>query len=81
MIATLSEKITQPVVEVFKTTVRRKEDATKIVNLLNEYFPNHLINFDLEDCDKILRIEGLDHNQTFIKNALGQFGFSCEILV
>jgi len=81
MIATLSKKNVQIEVDVFKTTVRRKEDAAKIVSLLNEYFPHHLINFDLDDCDKILRIEGAENNQTFIKNALGQYGFSCEVLI
>jgi len=81
MIATLSKTTRQTEVDVFKTTVRRKEDAAQIVNLLQEYFPNHHINFDLEDCDKILRIEGVDNNQTFIKNALLQQGFICEILV
>ena len=81
MIATLSKTTRQTEVDVFKTTVRRKEDAAQIVNLLQEYFPNHHINFDLEDCDKILRIEGVDNNHTFIKNALLQQGFICEILV
>ncbi len=79
--ATLSNSNEPIVVEVFKTSVKRKEDAARITRLLNEYFPHHAINFDLEDCDKILRVEGMDLNHTFIKNAVGQLGFSCEILV
>lgn len=81
MIATLSKTNRQPEVDVFKTTVKTEEDAAEIINLLKEYFPHHLISFDLEDCDKILRIEGVDNNQTFIKNTLLQEGFICEVLV
>lgn len=81
MIATLSQKNTQTEVDVFRTTVQTQKDAAQVLNLLKEYFPNHLINFDLDDCDKILRIEGVDNNKIFIKNTLLQFGFSCEILV
>ena len=56
MIATLSKPTTQTEVDVFKTTVKREEDAAEIINLLKDYFPHHRISFDLEDCDKILRI-------------------------
>lgn len=41
-------------VDVFKTNVKKKSDAEVIVQLLSNYFPNHVINFDLKDCDKIL---------------------------
>ena len=39
-------------VDVFKTNVKKKSDAEVIVQLLANYFPNHEINFDLEDRDK-----------------------------
>ena len=81
MIATLSKPTTQTEVDVFKTTVKREEDAAEIINLLKDYFPHHRISFDLEDCDKILRIEGVNNNQIFIKNTLLQEGFICDILV
>jgi hypothetical protein len=67
-------------VEVFKTTVKTKSESEMILNILLEKFPNHSINFDLEDCDKILRIEGNNFNTEIIINTLKEFNCVCEIL-
>ncbi len=45
-------------VEVFKTNVEEVSDASKIVTILLQHFPDSTINFDLDDCDKVLRIKG-----------------------
>jgi hypothetical protein len=45
-------------VEVFKTNVRSIRKAKLIIQKLAEEFPAHNINFDLNDCDKILRVQG-----------------------
>jgi len=45
-------------VEIFKTNVEINTDANAIVSILQRQFPDCKINFDLEDCDRILRIEG-----------------------
>ncbi len=44
-------------VEVFKTNVSGKRNARKIIRLLTDKWRNLAVNFDLEDCDKVLRIE------------------------
>lgn len=44
-------------VEVFKTNVERKEDAHRLVGRIHELFSGYRANFDLEDCDRILRVE------------------------
>lgn len=44
-------------VEVFKTNVITKQQAEKIIKTLQILLPLAKINFDLEDCDNILRIE------------------------
>lgn len=44
-------------VEIFKTNVRNKSKSRTIVSMLEKNFPKYKINFDLDDCDKILRIE------------------------
>ncbi len=44
-------------IEVFKTNIHSKKIADQIRKCLEEAFPGHSINFDLEDRDKILRIE------------------------
>lgn len=44
-------------VEVYKTNVTKRKQSEQILEKLNERFPKYKINFDLEDCDNILRIE------------------------
>jgi hypothetical protein len=45
-------------VEVFKTSVQKKEQSKMLLCILSEAFPSFKINFDLSDCDKVLRVEG-----------------------
>jgi hypothetical protein len=44
-------------VEIFKTDIQSKQVALEILTSLQSAFPDYKMNFDLEDCDKILRIE------------------------
>lgn len=44
-------------VEVFQTSLNNQKDANRIIKHLQALFPEYLINFDLEDCDNILRVE------------------------
>jgi hypothetical protein len=44
-------------VEVFKTNVKDPVTASKILRCLHGRFAGCSANFDLEDCDRILRIE------------------------
>lgn len=45
------------VVEVFKTNISDAQQSIVLKEKLLLIFPRAKINFDLEDCDKILRIE------------------------
>lgn len=45
-------------VEVFKTNEENYTDSEEILKTLKKKFPLLKINFDLDDCDKILRVEG-----------------------
>lgn len=44
-------------VEVFKTNVTSNHQAKELVNVLEDYFSGYKVNFDLDDCDRILRVE------------------------
>jgi hypothetical protein len=44
-------------VEVFKTDVKDEGQAKKLVNLIHGSFPGYKANFDLEDRDRILRVQ------------------------
>ncbi|MDA6072562.1 hypothetical protein NJT12_23350 [Flavobacterium sp. AC] len=67
-------------IEVFKTNVQEVEQSQMIVQKLLEHFPNSAINFDLEDCDKILRIHSLSISNRKIIALLNAHGFYCEEL-
>ncbi|HEY2580264.1 MAG TPA: methyltransferase type 11 [Mucilaginibacter sp.] len=44
-------------VEIFKTNVNSRKLADKVLKTLRTNLPAYLFNFDLEDCDCILRVE------------------------
>jgi len=67
-------------VEVFKTNVRSTRVAKRIVQKLAEEFPKHKINFDLSDCDKILRIQGNNILERKIISIVTSLNYNCEIL-
>jgi len=68
-------------VEVFKTNVTDAEVASKIVSDLSFHLPESKINFDLTDCDNILRIESESaiHIES-ITGHLDRWGYVCEVL-
>jgi hypothetical protein len=67
-------------IEVFKTNVQEKDRSRMLIQKLTEQFPASKINFDLEDCDKILRVEGKDFCAHRIIELLKLNGHYCEIL-
>lgn len=68
-------------IEVFKTNVQEVTQSAMIVEKLLEHFPNSSINFDLEDCDKILRIHASAICNNSIIALLNSYGFHCEVLL
>lgn len=66
-------------VEVFKTNVGDKIIADKITAELQRLFGGN-INFDLDDCDKILRVESEEVIPDKISEVLNCKGFICEVL-
>lgn len=67
-------------VEVFKTDVKRRSQARSLLALLNKQFPESRINFDLEDCDKILRIQGNNFCPHKIIQIVTEKGFMIKLL-
>ena len=68
-------------IEIFKTNVQNKSQAKQIINLLKNIFSEATINFDLNDCDKILRVAGIKKSYTkTIVTDLNNLGYTCEIL-
>jgi hypothetical protein len=68
-------------VEVFKTNVTDIELSERLIRKLRVHFPDSGINFDLEDCDRILRVEAAIIDPEKIIKILNVNGYSCEVLV
>ncbi len=67
-------------VEVFKTNVTKKSQSKILLCKLSETYPSLKINFDLSDCDKVLRIEGDNMEAARIVSLVNEHGFTCEVL-
>lgn len=67
-------------VEIFKTNVMQLHHAAMLVETLSKKFPLYKINFDLNDCDNILRVEGQNISSQSIIAMLVNNGYDCIIL-
>lgn len=69
-------------IEVFKTNVKDSKQAEALVKKIHRQFPASKANFDLEDCDNILRVEcaGLTLDATAIIEVVKQGGYHAEVL-
>jgi hypothetical protein len=69
-------------VEVFKTNVKQHHDAEYLVRLIHDSFVDYCANFDLHDCDNILRVKsktGSVHAAGLV-SLLQRCGFDAQVL-
>ena len=69
-------------VEVFKTNVHEEQQAKALLGVIHKTCVNYKATFDLDDCDKILRIQcdyGSVHS-SIITNILLEYGYFSEVL-
>jgi len=69
-------------IEVFKTNVKGRRTASFLVNEMKEVFPGHKVSIDLDDSDKVLRVESSkgEIKASAIINLLEKRNFRCEVL-
>ncbi|MEJ7767718.1 MAG: hypothetical protein WKF89_07890 [Chitinophagaceae bacterium] len=69
-------------IEVFKTNVPDSRQANLLLEKIHKSFMSYKANFDLEDCDKILRVKSSDGivDPDCLINFLKDFGFHAEVL-
>ena len=67
-------------ISVFKTSVSNASDIEILKPLLDIQLENSKWNFDLEDCDNILRIDSLNEVTLQTIKLLKYYGFECEEL-
>ena len=65
---------------VFKTSVKTKSQVKKLKPNINKMLPAEKWNFDLEDCDNILRIDSEENLVLKITSLLNIHKFYCEEL-
>jgi hypothetical protein len=69
-------------IEIFRTNITEESDANKVLAKIHSAFPGYEANFDLSDCDHVLRVrsrETLICTSTII-SLINSFGFIAEIL-
>lgn len=67
-------------VEVFKTNIDKNDVAAEIATELQWLFPTITISFDLDDCDRILRVCGDQIHVHGILSFMQRKGHMCEQL-
>jgi hypothetical protein len=65
---------------VFATSVEKRRQVSRIKPLLTAVPSINDWNFDLEDCDNILRVEATAISPRFIETLLKTAGFECREL-
>ncbi|HZY39633.1 MAG TPA: hypothetical protein VFE53_23420 [Mucilaginibacter sp.] len=70
-------------IEIFKTNVSNKRLAGRVLKALHRQLPAYTFNFDLEDCDRILRAQTKDANLMVgdIINIAKSCGLEIQLLV
>lgn len=69
-------------IEVFKTNINCTEKARQLLEQLHKTFIDYTANFDLDDCDNILRVVSNCGNikTTSLMEWLKNYGCDAEIL-
>ncbi|GAA6765772.1 hypothetical protein AAFH68_17100 [Flavobacterium sp. CGRL1] len=65
---------------VYKTSVTDPQIAEKITQSLEKALGAQKVNFDLEDCDNILRIESSSVDKEMVQEILHQYSHQAEML-
>ena len=67
--------------EVFSTNIEDHAHAVMIARMIRNVFPDYLVNFDLDDCDHILRIQAHHSiNVRAVMKIVRFTGFNANIL-
>jgi ketopantoate reductase len=69
-------------IEVFKTNVTNPDQASRLIDQIHHACREYKANFDLEDCDRILRVKSSTGQirASFLIDLLENAGFRAEVL-
>lgn len=67
-------------VEVFKTNITDLKTAKALIRQLQRQLPGAKLSFDLEDCDRILRVISDDCPVNVTERFMNSKGYLCSVL-
>lgn len=69
-------------IEVFKTDVKDRAFASLLIEQIHKTYTGYTANFDLDDCDNILRVKSVSGNVQAdpLILLLEEYGFKAEVL-
>lgn len=67
-------------IEIYRTNIEDDNEAAAIAVSLLKEFPYLKVDFDLEDCDHILRVQGKFIPCKQIRSMVSNSGYECSIL-
>jgi hypothetical protein len=67
-------------VEIFRTNIEDKNSADRVVERLSTMFPTVRFNVDLNDPEKILRMEGKFSKKHEVQQIAKSLGLICEAI-
>lgn len=68
-------------VKVYKTNIIDRRIAREILQKIREELPESDPSFDLDDCDKVLRIESRKAvKEMLIEEIINNYGYQLEVL-
>jgi hypothetical protein len=69
-------------IEVFKTNVTNQDHANRLIDQIHNTYRDYKANFDLEDCDRILRVKCMTGSvqPSLLIGLLKDSGFRAEVL-
>lgn len=76
----LSRETEEVKIEVFSTNVPDRIIADKLIDSLVKLFPGTIVSFDLEDCDHVLRVEGVNFESEVILQVVRNLGYKISYL-
>jgi hypothetical protein len=68
-------------ISIFKTSIKDLSDVEELKPLLDSFLKDAKWNFDLKDCDNILRIDSPSKISDITINLLQHNGYTCEELL
>lgn len=67
-------------IKIFSTDISNRTQVNNISTAICSLYPQSIVTVDLEDRDKVLRVEGNIPTTQCIASLLSKLGFRCEEL-